>query len=395
MAYIHTNYHTLTSRLKEPRHFIQVLMGPRQVGKTTVVKQVVKDINIPYSLFSADNTPTNDSTWISTVWSTARSIMKGRGYKDYILVIDEIQKIVNWSEAVKKEWDYDTWNDIELKVILLGSSRVMLEKGLSESLAGRYEEIRMSHWRYNEMKDAFGMSLNEYIYYGGYPGAAGLIKDPDRWTAYISSSIVDATINKDILNDTIITKPALLRQVFELGASYSSQELSLTKMLGQLNDAGNTTTVANYLKILSDSGMLCALQKFSNDQARKRASAPKFQVYNNALHSLYAFNTLEELALLPKQWGRHFESAIGAHLASFAFTERYNLYYWRDNNMEVDYILQKNGKLIAIEVKSNNESHTAGLDAFNQRFHPQSIIIVGQSGMSAEDFLSISPSLLF
>ena len=366
MAYIHTNYHTLTSRLKEPRHFIQVLMGPRQVGKTTVVKQVVKDINIPYSLFSADNTPTNDSTWISTVWSTARSIMKGRGYKDYILVIDEIQKIANWSEAVKKEWDYDTWNDIELKVILLGSSRVMLEKGLSESLAGRYEEIRMSHWRYNEMKDAFGMSLNEYIYYGGYPGAAGLIKDPDRWTAYISSSIVDATINKDILNDTIITKPALLRQVFELGASYSSQELSLTKMLGQLNDAGNTTTVANYLKILSDSGMLCALQKYSNDQARKRASAPKFQVYNNALHSLYAFNTLEELALLPKQWGRHFESAIGAHLASFAFTERYNLYYWRDNNMEVDYILQKNGKLIAIEVKSNNESHTAGLDAFNQ-----------------------------
>lgn len=395
MAYIHTNYHTLTSRLKEPRHFIQVLMGPRQVGKTTVVKQVVKDINIPYSLFSADNTPTNDSTWISTVWSTARSIMKGRGYKDYILVIDEIQKIANWSEAVKKEWDYDTWNDIELKVILLGSSRVMLEKGLSESLAGRYEEIRMSHWRYNEMKDAFGMSLNEYIYYGGYPGAAGLIKDPDRWTAYISSSIVDATINKDILNDTIITKPALLRQVFELGASYSSQELSLTKMLGQLNDAGNTTTVANYLKILSDSGMLCALQKFSNDQARKRASAPKFQVYNNALHSLYAFNTLEELTLLPKQWGRHFESAIGAHLASFAFTERYNLYYWRDNNMEVDYILQKNGKLIAIEVKSNNESHTAGLDAFNQRFHPQSTIIVGQSGMSAEDFLSISPSLLF
>lgn len=395
MAYIHTNYHTLTSRLKEPRHFIQVLMGPRQVGKTTVVKQVVKDINIPYSLFSADNTPTNDSTWISTVWSTARSIMKGRGYKDYILVIDEIQKIANWSEAVKKEWDYDTWNDIELKVILLGSSRVMLEKGLSESLAGRYEEIRMSHWRYNEMKDAFGMSLNEYIYYGGYPGAAGLIKDPDRWTAYISSSIVDATINKDILNDTIITKPALLRQVFELGASYSSQELSLTKMLGQLNDAGNTTTVANYLKILSDSGMLCALQKFSNDQARKRASAPKFQVYNNALHSLYAFNTLEELALLPKQWGRHFESAIGAHLASFAFTERYNLYYWRDNNMEVDYILQKNGKLIAIEVKSNNESHTAGLDAFNQRFHPQSTIIIGQSGMSAEDFLSISPSQLF
>lgn len=395
MAYIHTNYHTLTSRLKEPRHFIQVLMGPRQVGKTTVVKQVVKDINIPYSLFSADNTPTNDSTWISTVWSTARSIMKGRGYKDYILVIDEIQKIANWSEAVKKEWDYDTWNDIELKVILLGSSRIMLEKGLSESLAGRYEEIRMSHWRYNEMKDAFGMSLNEYIYYGGYPGAAGLIKDPDRWTAYISSSIVDTTINKDILNDTIITKPALLRQVFELGASYSSQELSLTKMLGQLNDAGNTTTVANYLKILSDSGMLCALQKFSNDQARKRASAPKFQVYNNALHSLYAFNTLEELALLPQQWGRHFESAIGAHLASFAFTERYNLYYWRDNNMEVDYILQKNGKLIAIEVKSNNESHTAGLDAFNQRFHPQSTIIVGQSGMSAEDFLSISPSQLF
>ena len=238
--YKRAEYHVIKSRLEEPRKFIQVVMGPRQVGKSTVVKQVLQDLNLPYQQFSADSVPAGNTSWVSDCWAAVRSLKASKGWDSIILVIDEIQKISNWSEAVKKEWDDDTFHDRNIKVLLLGSSRVMLERGLSESLGGRFEEIRMTHWSYPEMRDCFGFTLDQYIYYGGYPGAASLIHDDDRWEQYIQSSIIDATINKDILMNTPISKPALLRQTFELGASYSGELLSLSKMLGSLQDAGNT-----------------------------------------------------------------------------------------------------------------------------------------------------------
>lgn len=381
----------LKSRIEEPRRFIQVIVGPRQIGKTTMVKQVLETVNIPFHHVTADNVPATQTSWVSEMWDTARSKMKMGGYAEFLLVIDEIQKIQWWSEVVKKEWDNDYFNNVNLKVVLLGSSRVMLEKGLADSLAGRFEEIRMGHWTFPEMREAFGMSLEQYIYYGGYPGAAPLINDYDRWSQYIESAIVDATINKDILQNNVVSKPALLRQTFELGATYSSQELSLTKLIGQLQDAGNTTTISSYLKLLSDAGMLTGLQKFANDAARKRASAPKFQVYNSALRNIYTDLALEQAAIQPKEWGRYFESAIGAHIVSQAFVDRYDVYYWREGNDEVDYILQKKNKIIAIEVKSNHENHTTGLAKFKEKFHPDNILLVGPEGMSAEDFLSTSP----
>ena len=193
--YKRSEYQVIKRRLEEPRRFIQVVMGPRQVGKSTVVKQVLKDLDQPYMFFSADNVPASDRAWISNCWASIRSFQENKGYESSILVIDEIQKIQNWSEVVKKEWDYDTFCDRDIKVLLLGSSRVLLEKGLSESLAGRFEEIRMSHWRYDEMKDCFGFTLDQYIFYGGYPGAAPLITDEDRFQQYIQSAIIDATIN--------------------------------------------------------------------------------------------------------------------------------------------------------------------------------------------------------
>lgn len=393
--YKRSEYHIITERLKEERKFIQVVMGARQIGKSTVVKQVLKDIDLPYQFFSADNIPATKQSWISDCWDAVRSIKKSNNYESIILVIDEIQKISNWSEAVKKEWDADTFNDCDIKVLLLGSSRVMLEKGLSESLAGRFEEIRMSHWSFLEMKESFDFSLEQYIYYGGYPGAASLINDNDRFGQYIQSAIIDATINKDILMDTPINKPALLRQTFELGASYSGELLSLNKMLGSLQDAGNTVTLAGYINLLNESGLLCGLHKFSIDNARRKASIPKLQVYNNALKMVYNSLSFEQSLLDRKHWGRIFESGIGAYLVSQAFTHRFEVYYWRERNDEVDFILRKNNSLIAIEVKSNAEKNTSGLDKFRQNFNPDKAFIVGEGGITPEEFLSMNIKKLF
>lgn len=393
--YKRSEYQTIKNRIEEPRKFIQVVMGARQIGKSTVVKQVLKDSEVPYQFFSADNVPATSSAWISNCWAAVRSLKENKGLDRIILVIDEIQKITNWSEVVKKEWDDDTFHDRDIKVLLLGSSRVLLERGLSESLAGRFEEIRMSHWSYPEMKESFGFSLDQYLFYGGYPGAASLIGDEDRFQQYIQSSIIEATINKDILMDTPISKPALLRQTFELGAAYSGEQLSLTKMLGSLQDAGNTATLAGYINLLGESGMLCGLQKFSIDLARRKASIPKLQVYNNALKTVYSPLSFEQAILDRKAWGRIFESGIGAYLVSQAFIHHFEVFYWRERNDEVDFILRKKGSVVAIEVKSNAEKRTEGLDKFRQLFNPTASFIVGDGGIGAEDFLSMDIRKLF
>lgn len=393
--YKRKQYSTLIARMKERRQFIQVVMGPRQVGKSTVVKQVLSDIDIPYIRFTADNVPATHTFWISNCWEAARARIKAEGLTEIILVIDEIQKIIGWSEVVKKEWDDDTFYDVNLKVILLGSSRVLLDKGLSDSLAGRFERIIMSHWNYNEFKEAFGWDIDRFIYYGAYPGAVGLVKDPERWVQYISGAIIDATINKDILIDTNINKPALLRQTFELASAYSGQELSITKMLGQMTDAGNTTTVSGYLNILGQAGLVTGLYKYAADEARKRNSAPKFQVYNNALKTAYCPKSFEEAYTDRKMWGRIYESAIGAHILSHAYEGEYKVYYWRDGDYEVDYVLEKKGRVISIKVKSNDEISNKGLSVFKEKFHPILSFVVGNGGMKAEDFLSHNPSALF
>ena len=292
--YKRVQYSTLAKRMAEKRRFIQVIMGPRQVGKSTLMKQVVQSQDIPYLLYTADAVPATNLSWISDCWNAARAKMKVEHLSELILIIDEIQKIIGWSEIVKKEWDSDTFNDVPLKVVLLGSSRVMLDKGLADSLEGRFERIILSHWSYAEMKEAFGFTIEQFIYYGAYPGAAELIDDPERWMDYISGAIVDATINKDILVNEKITKPALLRQTVELSSAYSGQELSLTKMIGQMNDAGNSTTITGYLNLLSQAGLVAGLNKYANDLARKKNSVPKHQVYNNALKTLYCGKTRAE-----------------------------------------------------------------------------------------------------
>jgi len=393
--YTRKEFALLRQRLEEPRHFIQVVLGPRQIGKSTLVKQVLKSLAVPHLFFAADDVPTSQKKWISDCWSQARLMVRGQGLKEMVLVIDEIQKLVGWSETVKKEWDADSFNDVPIKVLLLGSSRVLLERGLADSMAGRYEEIRMTHWSYSEMHDAFGWNLEQYVFYGGYPGCAQLIGDEQRWRDYIFSSIVDATINKDILQDTVITKPALLRQTFELCAAYSGEMVSLTKMLGQLQDAGNTTTLAGYINLLSQSGLVGGLQKYAMDNARKRASIPKYQVYNNALKDIYVDKTFRDAQTDRKLWGRIFESAVGSWLLNEAFRHRWSLFYWRDGVNEVDFVLRRLDKTVAIEVKSNGESDTHGLHVFQEKFHPVQSVIVGDNGLPPQVFLTMDLRELF
>lgn len=365
-----------------------VLAGPRQVGKSTLVRQVVQGLTIPYSVEVADAVDPKDSDWIRRIWEGARTTMTLRGEQERLLVIDEIQKIDNWSEVVKREWDEDTPRHIQLKVVLLGSSRLLLKKGLSESLAGRFELIRLGHWSYHEMHEAFGMTLDQFIYFGGYPGAAPLVEDEKRWRKYIKDSLVTPSIEKDVLMTATIYKPALMKQLFELGCSYSAEMLSLTKLMGQLQDAGNVTTLAAYLELLDQCTLLKGLQKYAHDDARKRSSIPKYQVYNNALLTAYKGRSFLTDRTDTQLWGRWVESAIGAHLIGSAEELDYQIFYWRESSLEVDFILVNKGKVTAIEVKSGRRGMNSGLPAFAKAFHPHRSFVVGTGGVSIEDFLS-------
>lgn len=377
----------LLSRISEPRGKIQVLLGPRQVGKTTLMDQVLEQCPIPYTLARADNVAKDNIGWIKQVWESARGTMVAQEQKEHLLVIDEIQNIEHWSSAVKEEWDWDTTNKLQLKVVLLGSSRLMLQSGLRESLAGRFELIRMPHWSYQEMHDAFGFTIDQYIWFGGYPGAAMFVGDETRWKRYIKDSIIAPAIEKDVLLTTNIYKPILMKRLFNLGCSYSAQELSLTKMLGQLQDAGNVTTIAGYLDVLGQSQLLGGLQKYANDESRKYNSSPKFQVFNNALltaNQRHRYQAVRSDAVL---WGRWVESAVGAHLLSGAEENDLQVFYWRQRDAEVDYILAADDVCIAFEVKSGRRSMNVGIKEFDNAFRPQHSFIIGTGGIPIEDFL--------
>jgi len=259
----------LEKRVKEINNHIQVLVGPRQVGKTTIIKQLLSKTDMPYVFESADSKQNLGELWIRQLWETARIRLKSSGSTEFLLVIDEIQKIDNWSEEVKLQRDLDKFHNINIKVILLGSSRLLIQKGLTESLAGRFEIINIPHWSFDEMRTAFGWDLESYIWFGGYPGSADLINDEKRWKNYIKDSLIETSISKDILMLTRVDKPALLKTLFEVGCDYSGQILSYTKILGQLKDAGNTTTLAHYLNLLSESGLLGGLEKYSGNIARR------------------------------------------------------------------------------------------------------------------------------
>jgi hypothetical protein len=384
----------LTQRMSEPRRFLQVLAGPRQVGKTTLARQLMTAFGDHSSYATADSLAPNDTIWIEQQWDAARFHCRQTGI--WLLVLDEIQKISGWSEVIKRLWDEDSAQNLDLRIVLLGSSPLLVQRGLTESLAGRFEILRIGHWSFAEMREAFGWTVDQYLYFGGYPGAASLIEDEERWRRYLLDSLIETTLSRDILLMNRVDKPALLRQLFRLGCEYSSQILSYQKMLGQLQDAGNTTTLAHYLDLLTGAGMLCGLSKFSGEVVRQRGSSPKFQVLNNGLMTAQSADSFPQALQNPERWGRIAESGIGAHLANGALAGEYELFYWRDAAKEVDFVLRKGGSVLALEIKTGQRRMSLpGMAAFDKIYLPKKKLLVGTGGIPFEEFLGIPvPELL-
>lgn len=380
----------VVERLAEPRRFIQVLAGPRQAGKTTLALQALAAVDRPHHYASADSPSLQDRTWVEQAWRRARMIAEdGTGA---VLVLDEVQKIERWADVVKARWDEDTRSGRSLHVVLLGSSPLLVHRGLTESLAGRFEVLRVPHWSYREMSQAFGWTLDEYLFFGGYPGAAPLTADEDRWRSYILESLVETTVGRDILLHAQVRKPALLRRLFDLACRYSGQILSYQKMLGQLQDAGNTTTLAHYLGLLEGAGMVAGIEKYAGEQVRRRASSPKLQVLNTALMSAVSGRSFSDAMADSEYRGRLVESAVGAHLLARARLGGPTVYYWRDRGREVDFVVETGEGLAAIEVKSGRRpAARPGLDAFERAFGPAVRLRVGTGGLPVEEFLSEDP----
>lgn len=380
----------IKKRVKEPRRFIQILSGPRQTGKTTLVQQLIEGLDIASVYALADETGAGSGIWIEQQWEKARIQAMVRPGKGIILAIDEVQKIPAWSSTVKRLWDEDAVNKLQIKVILLGSSQLLLQKGLTESLAGRFELIRVPHWSYTEMQEAFDFSVDQYIYYGGYPGAAGLTGDNSRWRRYIRDSLVETTVSKDILMMTRVDKPALLKNLFELGCLYSGQILSFNKILGQLHDAGNTTTLSHYLDLLEGAGLLAGLQKYTESATAAKSSSPKFQALNNALISAVKGADFTEAVSNPEYRGRLVESAVGAHLVNSSRGGDIAVRYWREKNAEVDFVLTAGKKITAVEVKSGLvKGSLNGMDQFRKKFPSSRVLLAGGGGIPLEKFLSM------
>jgi len=384
-----------------------VIAGPRQIGKSTLVRealigrpadfeatdQPIRDNinNVSNAASATQMAPGTKATgkWIIEKWSKARAKARSlQSGQSHILAIDEIQKIPRWSEIVKGLWDSDRAEQLPLHIVLLGSSPWLMQKGLTESLAGRYEPIYMSHWSYFEMQEAFDFSLDEYVYFGGYPGVARLIRDETRWRQLVRESLIKPIIESDILQMTRVEKPALLKNLFELGCgTYSGQQVALTKLLGQLNDAGNTVTLAHYLELLSQAGLLTGLQKFAGQELRRRASPPKFNVHNTGLISAQAHYTFEQAKNDRSWWGRLVESSVGAHLINNK-PKNSSLYYWRESPSEVDFVLSYGQKLLAIEVKSGEDyAAPKGLKVFAEKFKYITPMVVGAGGLPLSEFM--------
>ena len=401
----------LLQRLEEVPQRLIIITGPRQSGKTTLVQQTLAQIDRPTKYLAADEpdslglptTPalgtvssetslrlgqSRDARWLIEEWERARMELTTAD-AGFILVVDEIQKIPNWSETVKGLWDADRREGRNMHVILLGSAPLLMLEGMSESLAGRFETIRLTHWSFPEMSAAFDFDLAKFIYFGGYPGGASLVHDQARWRAYIQDALVKTNIERDILAMRRVDKPALLKQLFELSAEYSGQILSYNKLLGQLQDAGNTTTLARYLDLLSDAGLVAGVSKYSGGGYRRRASIPKLNVLNTALMSAQSTRSFEEAQADRRFWGRMVESAIGAHLFN-NLPRGFGLHYWREDHDEVDFVLERDGRLVAIEVKSGEGRSTArALGNFAQRFKVQRLLVVGADGIPIPEFLSM------
>lgn len=376
---------TLVQRMLEPRAFMQILLGPRQTGKSTAVLQALKQVDIPHIYVEVPQHG-ESADWVQARWQQARNQITP-GQQSALLVIDEVQYVSRWSDTVKALWDEDARNGIDLRVVLTGSSATLLKSGMAESLAGRYEIIRSTHWTFRECRDAFGYSLDDFLFFGGFPGAARLVSDVDRWQRYIVDAIIEPTISKDIIALENVRNPALMSRLFYLGAPYSGQEVSYRKLLGQLDDRGNTATIAHYLDLLGDAGMLSGLKKYDPKVLREKSSSPRLLVHNTALMTATYGRYRDFLLTDPERRVHLVESAVGAYLITLCETNGYTLNWWREGGNEVDFVLSYGPDSIGIEVKSGRVKSTGGLTKFMLEFPHARTLTVGSSECSLEELL--------
>lgn len=386
MSYERPLFSTLLSALSQSTPVIHVLIGPRQVGKTTIARQIQEKINIPAIYATADSPVPLDAIWIETQWR--RAMADGVSSKTpVLLILDELQKVRGWSETLKLLWDNRAGGP-EVRVLILGSSALMMQEGLTESLAGRFFLHRCTHWGYQECLKAFGWTLEQWLYFGGYPGAVSFTGDETAWKRYIADSLIETVLARDVLQMSRVAKPVLLRHLFALAATLPAQCVSYTKMLGQLHDAGNTTTLAHYLRLLESAFLASGLELFSRGQQRKRGSSPKLVLWNNAL--VNALSTLNFSASIDDTvwWGRLVENAVGAHLCNNLNSVEYTVTYWREGNHEVDFVVARGRDIWAIEVKSGRSGKAPGLAKFH-KYHPNAkMLLVGGQGIPLEEFFS-------
>lgn len=369
---------------------LQVLVGARQVGKTTAAEQVVAKLGKPHVFAAADTPLPPGAEWIETQWARARTLVKDTA-QSVVLVLDEIQKVRGWSEQVKRLWDEDRRRKQALHVLLLGSSSLLLQHGLSESLAGRFFLHRCPHWACAECRTAFGWDLDRWLFFGGYPGAAPLADRPSEWRQYVADSLIETVLARDVLQLQAVAKPALLRHLFALSASFPAQILAYNKMLGQLHDAGNTTTLAHYLKLLETAFLVSGLELFSRGQRRKRGSSPKLVLWNQALINALAPRSFEDARGDPSWWGRLVENAVGAHLLNHLPAPEWGVTYWRRGNAEVDYVVERGRTVWGLEVKSGRPRPASGLSGFRLVYRKAHTLIIGSDGIPLEEFLGSDP----
>lgn len=376
---------TLAARMREPRRFIQMLVGPRQTGKSTAVRQALSQVEIPrhVALASLDS---SSRDWLRAQWLQARNLITPES-PSALLVVDEVQLVSQWSSVVKELWDEDAWSGIDLRVVLTGSSSILLQRGLAEGLTGRFEMIRSTHWEFTECKDAFGFSLDDFLLFGGYPGGAALKDDEQRWLSYLNEAVIEPSIVKDVIALEEVRKPTLMRKLFHLGAPYSGQELSYRKILGQLDDAGNATTIAHYLDLLDGAGLLCGLQKYDAKLIREKASSPRLMVYDTALMTATYGRYRDYLLTDPERKGHLVESAVGAFLLAQSKKQNFEMHWWREGANEVDFVLAQGESVTAIEVKSGRVKSLKGLAAFVNQTPQARTLIVGSSSCPLEPFL--------
>ncbi len=377
---------TIVNRLSEKRKFIQIILGPRQVGKSTAIRQATKELPYPHVYALADLPVPPDHAFIAQHWNEARK--EAKGGKKVVLVLDEIQKVTGWSNIVKKFWDEDTHEGQNIQVVLLGSSALMIQKKLPESLAGRFEIIRFPHWSYPECQKAFGCNLEDYLFYGGYPGGYELIHDETRWKQFVTDSLIETAITRDIMILADVQKPVLLRKLLYIGCEYGGQIVSYGKILGDLNDAGSKITLMNYQKYLESAFLMGALQAWKGSGIYRQKSMPKWLPLNTALMTALSAKSKKEMMNDKKVYGRLAEVAIGAYLYNQSMIKGYEVYYWREDQDEIDFVVRYGEKLLGIEVKTGFEYGGKAFGIFQKKYPKARILLVGEYGVNIEKFLS-------